>query len=167
MALPAYWRVFYTRARAEKKCEQRLRDLQFEVFLPKRSVVRKWKDRTRSVNVPLFPNYIFACLDERERLQVLHVAGIVRCISLGDGPVVVREEEIGQMKLMQKKPGWLEPLDIPLPAAGSDVVIERGVLRGLKGRVVERRGRVHLVVRVASIKQSVRVVVPAEDVAAA
>lgn len=167
MVSPPYWRAFYTHPRAEKKCESRLQERELEVFLPTRAVVRQWKDRKKKVVEPLFPNYIFARVDERERLSILRTSGIVRCVAFGDGPAVVRDEEIRQLQLMQQSGVQVEPAHVPLLERGTHVVVERGLLRGLKGWVEAHRGEVHLVVRIQSIKQSVRVVVPAADVGVA
>ena len=41
------WRVFYTRARAEKKCEQRLEDRRIDVLVPKKKEIRQWSDRKK------------------------------------------------------------------------------------------------------------------------
>ncbi|MFP4228422.1 MAG: transcription termination/antitermination NusG family protein, partial [Salinivenus sp.] len=43
------WRVFYTRARAEKKCETRLQDRGIDVLVPKKTEIRQWSDRKKKV----------------------------------------------------------------------------------------------------------------------
>ena len=90
-SLQQKWRVFYTQARAEKKCEQRLGQRGVEVYLPTHKVVRQWKDRKKKVVEPLFRNYIFVRVDEQERLHVLQTPGIVRCVSFGGTPAEVDE----------------------------------------------------------------------------
>jgi transcription antitermination factor NusG len=155
------WRVFYTRARAEKTCEQRLTDARIEVFLPKHTVVRQWSDRRRSVSQPLFQNYIFARVDERERIAVLRSPGIVRCVAFGGRPATVTQDEIDRLRIMQTRPEWLEPVEALLPGVGNDVTIDSGPLRGLSGVVVEHRGDTHLVVQIPSVKQAVKVILPA------
>jgi len=129
--------------------------------LPTRIAIRQWKDRKKKVVVPLFPNYLFAHVDERERLQVLQTSGIVRCVSFGGALAEVPPEEIENLRITQNDPGCLEPLTFPLPKEGTRVVIEEGPLRGLKGEVVSHRGQAHLVLTVPSIRQAVRLNVPA------
>ncbi len=155
------WRVFYTAPRAEKKSASRLEEQGIEVFLPTRVAIRQWKDRKKKVVVPLFPNYLFAHVDERERLQVLRTSGIVRCVSFGGALAEVSPEEIENLRITQNDPGRLEPLTFPMPKEGARVVIEEGPLRGLKGEVVSHRGQTHLVLTVPSIRQAVRINVPA------
>lgn len=156
------WRVFYTRARAEKKCESLLVEREIEVFLPKRAVRRQWKDRKKKVIEPLFNNYIFAHVDEHERLVTLQTPGIVSCVSFGNQLAIVDEEQIDQLKIASQAPERLALLDFPLPDIGEEVTITELPLRGLRGRVVEHRGQLHVVVQVTAIRQSVRVNVPAE-----
>ncbi|HUF08698.1 MAG TPA: UpxY family transcription antiterminator, partial [Rhodothermales bacterium] len=76
------WRIFCTRSRAEKRVEESLERQAVEVFLPKYAEVHQWKDRKKQVVLPLFPGYIFAHDNERERLDVLRVDGVVRTLTM-------------------------------------------------------------------------------------
>ncbi len=160
----ASWRVFYTRPRAEKKCEQRLHNRRVDVFLPMRTVVRQWSDRKQKVRQPLFQNYIFAHVTEHDRIAVLRSPGIVRCVTFGGRPATVTPDEIARLRVMQARPEWLEPAELPLPGLGEEVTIESGPMQGLTGVVTEHRGRTHLVVQIPSIQQAVRVIMPAAHV---
>jgi transcription antitermination factor NusG len=153
--LPRYWRVFYTAPRAEKKCRDRLKDQNIDVFLPTRKVQRDWSDRTQTVIEPLFRSYIFANVNERERLTVLRTNGIVRCVSF-DGKIArVRSEVIEQLREYQKHPETLEVLDRPRP--GTEVTITEGPMKGMEGEVIEHRGKQRLVLRIDAIRQAVSV----------
>lgn len=156
------WRVFYTMARAEKKCEERLRERDFEVLLPKYIALRQWKDRKKKVVEPLFRNYIFARVNERERLQVLEVDGIVRTVSFGGRLAEVAVHEIEQLQIALRDPERLGLVDFPLPATGTMVKVTDGPLRGLEGEVTEHRGQEYVVVRVSAIQQAVRVTLPGQ-----
>ena len=156
------WRVFYTFPRAEKKCEERLAKARIEVFLPQRSVVRQWKDRKKKVVEPLFRNYIFARVNERERLQVLRTQGVVQCVSFGGRLAGVSEEEVEQIRIAQKEGGRLSVVDYePRPARGEVVSVVEGPLRGLRGEVVDYRGQTHLLVAIPAIRQALKISVPA------
>lgn len=156
------WRVFYTRARAEKRCEVLLHERNIEVFLPTQTVVRQWGDRKKKIVEPLFPNYIFAQVEEEGRLRVLQTPGIVRCVSFDGTPARMTDEEIEQLKIAQREPHRLRRLDVPMPTIGEEVTITEAPLRGLRGKVTEHRGQMHLIVQVAAIRQALRVQVPAE-----
>jgi len=157
------WRIFYTRSRAEKRVEESLERRAFEVFLPKCAEVRQWKDRKKRVILPLFPGYIFAHVNERERLDVLRVDGVVRTVTMNGRPCALSQDEIDQLRLLQQDPYRVQAVPIAdLPEVGSDVTINRGVCSGLSGEVTGLRGQTHVVVVVEAIKQAVRVIVPAE-----
>ena len=146
--------------RSEKKCEKELIKKDIQVFLPKCTTVNQWSDRKKKVETPLFQNYIFARVDERDRIRVLQTKGIVRCISFGGKLATVTAQEIEQLKIVQAHPEWIEALAHPIPSLGASVQIQEGPLQGLKGEVIEHRGLVSLVVRIPSIKQSIKVVLP-------
>ena len=74
------WRLFYTSPHAERQCEQRVLEQGIEAFVPYRTVVKQWSDRRKQIEEPLFPNYLFAHVDERGRLSTLKTPGIVRCL---------------------------------------------------------------------------------------
>jgi transcription antitermination factor NusG len=153
------WRVFYTRARAEKKCETRLDDRRIEVLCPTRTVVRQWSDRKKKVTEPLFRNYIFARVDEKDRLRVLQTNGIVRCVSFRGEPARLREEEIEQIRHTQNAPDRLDVVDLR-PPVGATVTVTDGPLQGLTGEVREHRGQTYVLVRVEAVRQAIKVQVP-------
>ncbi len=161
MAEEQIWRVFYTFPRAEKKCEKRLSDHGINVFLPKHTVVRQWSDRKKKVVEPLFRNYIFARVGERDRLRVLQTDGIVRCVSFQGKPAVVQDDVIGQLRLAIERTGDFAVVDyVPRPKVGAQVVVTEGPLKGLRGEIREHRGQTNVLVAITAIRQALRVNVP-------
>lgn len=155
------WRVFYTRARAEKKCETRLEDRRIDVLVPKKKEIRQWSDRKKEVTVPLFRNYLFARVDEKDRLHVLRTPGIVRCVHFDGAPARLREETVEQLQTAQKAPDRLSVADFR-PPVGKTVTVTKGPLQGLTGTVQQHRGQMHILVRVKAIRQAMKVEVPAD-----
>ena len=158
---PGIWRVFYTRARAEKKCEERLQDRRIEVLVPKKKEVRQWSDRKKEVTVPLFRNYLFARVDEKDRLRVLRTNGIVRCVHFDSEPARLREETVEQLQTAQQAPDRLSVADLR-PPVGERVTVTDGPLQGLTGEVQEHRGQMNILVRVEAIRQMMKVEVPTD-----
>lgn len=160
------WRVFYTRARAEKKTETRLERRGIDVLVPKKTELRQWSDRKKEVTVPLFRNYLFARVDEKGRLQTLKTNGIVRCVHFNGEPARLREETVKQLKTTQQAPGRLSVADLR-PPVGETVTITDGPMQGLTGEVQQHRGQTYLLVRVEAIRQGVKVEVPSDWVTTA
>lgn len=157
-----HWRVFYTAPRAERKCEARIQELGIEVFLPVMVVRRKWSDRTKTVQEPLFRSYIFAHVDEKERLQVLQVKGIVQTLSFGGKLASISDDEIASLKLTQEDPERLSLLTRWTPAIGNSVVVTEGPMSGLEGEVLQHRGQSYVVIRINALRQAVKINVPIE-----
>jgi transcription antitermination factor NusG len=160
------WRVFYTRARAEKKTEKRLKQQGIDVLVPKKTELRQWSDRKKEVTVPLFRNYLFARVDEHDRLRTLKTNGIVRCVHFHGEPAQLREETVEQLKTTQEAPDRLSVADLR-PPVGETVTITEGPMQGLTGEVQQHRGQAYLLVRVEAIQQGVKVEVPSDWVTSA
>ena len=147
------WYAIRVASNWEKPTAQALRCRGIEEFLPLYSQLRHWNGRSRSVERPLFPGYVFGRFDIADRLSVLQVPGVVHIVSAGRTPVPVLDHEVAAVKRM---------LDARLPVEpwqylriGDKVWIERGPLRGLEGIVVQFKGSYRLVVSIAVLERSV------------
>jgi transcription antitermination factor NusG len=88
------WYVLYTTPRAEKQVEQRIATEVTEVFLPLHLSPRKWSDRVKLVEVPLFPSYIFVKTHRAQLYDLVRMAGVARILYFQKEPAVLRESEI-------------------------------------------------------------------------
>jgi transcription antitermination factor NusG len=68
---------------------------------------RKWTDRIKKVEVPLFNSYVFVHLNEKDRSLVFDSPGAVRYLFWLQKPAIVREEEIATIKK------WLNSSEVP------------------------------------------------------
>ena len=143
-----------------------MRELGLEVFLPRVTVSRQWKDRMKQVSEPLFKSYIFGRVTERERLEALQIKGIVRSLVFGGQLAEMTPGEIEQLKLTQQDPARLGLMEHWMPGVGRQVQVTRGPMKGLKGEVLQHRGQSYVVVRLEALRQSVKVNVPIEWVSA-
>jgi transcription antitermination factor NusG len=58
------WFAIYTRPRWEKKVHKLLEEKGIECYCPLNKVHRKWSDRIKIVEEPLFKSYVFVKLTE-------------------------------------------------------------------------------------------------------
>src|SRR5277367_4718907 len=74
------WYALHTRSRHEKIVAQRLAEWGVTTFLPMVTEVRRWSDRKKSVQLPLFGCYVFVKLAPigEERLRVLRIDGVFK-----------------------------------------------------------------------------------------
>lgn len=95
---PEKWYVLYTAPRAEKKVEKRMITDNVEVYLPLYKSKRKWSDRIKEVEMPLFSSYIFVRCNEYKLRMLTKYQGVVRPVYYLGKPAVVRDYEINAIK---------------------------------------------------------------------
>lgn len=99
------WYVLCTKPRHEKKVANLLTQAGYRVYCPLQKVVRKWSDRTKEIEEPLFKGYVFIRTEVQKRDEVFAIPGTVRYLFWLRRPAIVREEEIS---IIQK---WLGHYD--------------------------------------------------------
>lgn len=92
------WYILYTAPRAEKVAEKRLLEEDIEVYLPLYLSKRKWSDRVKIVELPLFNSYIFVHCSEVKLRTLVTVPGVVRVVFYLGKPAVVKDFEIDAIK---------------------------------------------------------------------
>jgi transcriptional antiterminator NusG len=158
------WYALYTRSRFEKKMLSELTDRRIEVFLPMREILSRWKDRKKRIWVPLFPGYLFVnYVDTPEsRFRILNVPGAVRFVGFEGRANPVPEEQILSVRRFLEASIAVDPY--PYVQVGSRVEVIAGPLKGIRGLLVEKRGKFRFVIQVDLIRQSVSVEIDASDV---
>ncbi|MFQ5771751.1 MAG: UpxY family transcription antiterminator [bacterium] len=150
-----FWYALYTRPRFEKKVDKELRDLHIETFLPLKKVTKFWSDRKKVIKEPLFPSYVFVYANLKERLRAYQPRGVVRMVSFNGRPTRIPEDQISAVRRILES-GYT-PVLYPYLSIGDEVEIVSGALVGLKGFVIENRGKNHFIVSIDGICQSVAV----------
>ena len=110
----AKWFALYTKPRWEKKVNQLLLGKGVECYCPLNKVKRKWSDRTKTIEEPLFKSYVFVKVTEEERTKVRLTNGVVNFVYWNGKPAVVREKEIQTIKLFldEHENVQLKPMDL-------------------------------------------------------
>jgi transcription antitermination factor NusG len=88
------WFAIYTRPRWEKKVNALLIEKGIESYCPLNRVRRKWSDRIKTIEEPLFKSYVFVKIDEKERANVRMTSGVVNFVYWNGKPAVIKEKEI-------------------------------------------------------------------------
>jgi len=160
----AAWYALYTRSRFEKKLMIELADRSIEVFLPMREVLSRWKDRKKRVWLPLFPGYIFVHHVDTpaNRHRILNVPGAVRFIGFNSQTVPVPLEQIEGIRRFLESNLALDPY--PYMTIGRRVEVIAGPLKGIQGKLVQKKGKFRFVIQVDLIRQAVSVEIDASDV---
>lgn len=153
------WYACLTRARAEKKVERMMEDVGMETFLPLVEVERQWADRKKRVGFPLFPGYVFIRFRLGDIYQVLRTPGVSTILRPNGYPTPVREDELESVRRLVN--GVKESGTVPSPVdflePGEEVVVVSGPFDGMRGVLIEDRGRTRVAVRITALKQATSV----------
>jgi transcription antitermination factor NusG len=156
------WWVLYTRHQHEKTVAEMLSAKGFEVFLPLYESIRRWKDRSKMLTLPLFPCYVFVRGGLNRRLQVVTTPGIHMILFHGEQVAIVPESEIQAIRKAVEGPFRVEPH--PFLKCGEQVRVIRGSLEGVQGVLVRKKNLYRLILSVNMMAQSVAVEIDANDV---
>jgi transcription antitermination factor NusG len=149
------WYALKVRTRYEDIVRLHLHCRGYELFLPMRKWRRRWSDRFKELELPLFPGYVFCRFNAMNRLPILTTPGVVQVIGVGKVPVPIDETEIAALKTTVKSGLPIQPW--PFPQIGQRVKIEHGPLRGVEGILLGFRGGQRLVLSITLLQRSVAV----------
>lgn len=151
------WFVIWAHSRAEKKVEQRIAAMGLTPWLPTVKERRRWSDRWREIDQPLFPGYLFARATNVDWHRILQTPGVVTVVRQQGKPALLADTFVAALRDAIGRAGVTpEPVDGSLGfSPGDEVIVQEGALRGLRGVVRERRSGRQLVVWIAEIGRGV------------
>jgi transcription antitermination factor NusG len=158
----SHWFAAYTSPRHEKRVNQQLEMRGIDHYLPLYRTQRKWSDGSRvTLDLPLFPGYIFVCIERVQRVRVLEVPGVLAIVGGTRGePASLPASEIAALRagLSQRN---AQPH--PLLKVGQRSRIRSGAFAGMEGVVQRMKYSYRVVLTLDSIMQSFSVEVDGED----
>jgi len=158
------WFALQVRTRYEAGVADQLSRQGYDRFLPLYKLRKRWSDRIKEVDAPLFPGYLFCRFNPQDRLPILKTPGVIQIVGFKTGPAVVDEAEIQSIQTLVAAGVPHQPW--PFLAAGDRVRIESGPLLGLEGILTEVRRSYRLVLSVTLLQRSVAVEIDSASVTA-
>jgi transcription antitermination factor NusG len=156
------WYAAYTCPRHEKYVAQQLVNRQIGSFLPLYSSVRRWKDRRRRIDLPLFPSYVFVQMMERNRLDILRIPGVVQLVCFQGKPAAIASAEIEALRRGSTGSVVVQPH--PYLKEGRRVRIISGPMAGTEGIYIRRKQQTRLVISISLIQRAVAMEIGEADV---
>jgi len=156
------WFALHVRSNFEWMVSTILRNKGYEEFLPTYRARRRYSDRVKEEDFPLFPGYLFCQFDQGDRIPILSTGGVVRIVGIDNKPQPVAAEELAAVWRVTHSGVIADPW--PHLEKGEEVMIESGALSGLRGILVECKGTRRLVVSVRLLQRSVAVEINKESV---
>ena len=139
------WFAVYTRPRWEKKVNQLLTDKGIESYCPLNKIKRRWSDRLKTVEEPLFKSYVFVKIDDEAKTSVRMTDGVINFVYWNKKPAIVKEKEIQTIKrfLDEHDNIQVHPIELKL---NDRVRVTSGSLMDHQGKVIDIR---HKAIKVA------------------
>jgi transcription antitermination factor NusG len=160
--LASQWFAVYTSTRHEKAVAEHCAMRDIEAFVPLYRTQRLWKNGCRvTVELPLFPSYMFVHIATRERVRVLEVPGVLSLVGMTGKPLPLPEAEIEALRASLP---FMKCEPHPYLVIGERARIRSGSLEGMEGVLLRKKGLLRVVLSLDLILKSVAVEVDAENV---
>jgi transcription antitermination factor NusG len=133
--------------------EQHLCQREIEHFLPLYRSQRKWNDGSRiTLDLPLFPGYLFVHINRTQRVRVLEVPGVLTVVGGTRGDLAaLPDAEIDALRLGLAQ-GKVEPHS--LLKVGQRARVRDGAFAGMEGIIERMKYSFRVVLTMNSIMQS-------------
>jgi transcription antitermination factor NusG len=156
------WFALYTTSRHEKRVALHLSQRQIECYLPLYRAARRWSDGSKvTLDLPLFPGYLFIRIPRCERSRVLAVPGALAVVGgTGGEPATLPDATVEALRTgLKSRPAQPHRL----MTTGQKVRIRSGALTGFEGIVVRSKNGLRVVLTLEHIMQSYSVEVDLDD----
>lgn len=153
------WHIAYTYSRCEKKVDQLAKERGLNTYLPLAVQERKWSDRIKKIEAPLFPNYIFIKATPKEIHNFQQIREVVNFLYEDSKLATMKESEIENIKKVLKGQRSINSAS-RVYEVGTKVKIRMGELAGVEGLLVRDNDQKQVVVQIESLGQSINVDVP-------
>jgi len=155
-----HWKVLFVKPRTEKKVTEYCDLFGIRYYLPLRKKTRIVQRRKVTVELPLFPGYVFVRLPPSQRLSLLETNLLVRILD------PLKPRKLLRDLVMVRRALRVNPqvmTTAPL-TKGTRVKIVSGPLMGVEGRVVRLAAKMKVVLNVDMIGQAIAVETEADFV---
>src|SRR5271163_2792869 len=94
------WFALQVRTRYEAGVADQLSRQGYDRFLPLYKLRKRWSDRIKQVEAPLFPGYLFCRFDPQKRLPILKTPGVIQIVGYNRAPTPIEEAEIDAIQTL-------------------------------------------------------------------
>jgi transcription antitermination factor NusG len=164
-AIPS-WYAVYTRSNFEKKVAGSLGCKGVDYFLPTVQEQHRWKDRKKTIDMPVFPGYVFVRIPDsaEHRMRVLHTDGTIRILGTGASIEPIPDSEVESVRLLLAS--GLRFFGHPFLREGARARVRNGALKDVEGVMIRFKNQARFVLSVNLLAQSVALEIDVQDVEA-
>ena len=148
------WHVVYTRPNHEKKIANELSELEIEAFLPTVKTIRKWHDRKKYLEMPLFPSYVFIHLKNEQCYYSSLTTDILYYVKSGKKIATIPDTVIKNIQLVVNSGKEIE-VSAEYLKPGKNLLIKDGPFTGCFCEVIEYKGKQKILVRIDLLQRGI------------
>lgn len=130
------WYAVYTKPRWEKKVYDLMIRHGIEAYCPMNRLRKKWSDRIKWVEEPLFKSYIFVQVAEKDQVTVRMVGGVINFVYWLGKPAIVKDVEIQTIRKFLNDHDEVRAESISLQK-DARIAIRQGVFMEKEGKVMK------------------------------
>ena len=150
-----HWFALRVKSRFEKAVALAARKKGFEELLPLYLSDHQRSDRSKSVELPLFPGYVFCRLDAEQRVPLLTIPGVLHLVGFGKIPAPIDEAEIAVIQNATRS--GLRVKSWPFVEAGQRIRLGSGPLQGIEGFLIQDQEQRRLAVNLPVLRRAIAV----------
>jgi len=130
-----HWYAIYTRPRWEKKVCDLLVERGLNAYCPLNRVQKKWSDRWKWVEEPLFKSYVFVQIEPEDQTRVRLANGVVNFVYWLGKPAIVKDKEIETIRKFLNDYDEVQAVPLELQK-DARITIRQGAFMDKEGKVV-------------------------------
>ncbi|MEP7355454.1 MAG: transcription termination/antitermination NusG family protein [Acidobacteriota bacterium] len=147
------WYALVVKHQHERKLEFQLHARGWETLVPTFRSQRRWSDRIKEIELPLFAGYVFCRFSSGERMNVEDTPGVMRIVGFGGIVAPLEDRDVAEIQAMVASKANLSPW--PFLKAGDRVLVEKGPLKGIEGTLLRDGNGTRLIVGVELLQRSI------------
>jgi transcription antitermination factor NusG len=150
-----HWFALHVKTRHERSVAVSLETKNLECIVPLLKERRRWSDRLKTVEAPMFPGYVFCRFGRAVQSEVVRTPGVIRLVGVGGRACPLEAIEIESLLTLSAAAVTARPHSY-LPI-GQPVRLVDGPLAGLTGVLAGMGKANRLIVSIHILQRSVAV----------
>jgi len=147
------WIAVRSKPRAEKVAYEQLMKKGVEAYLPLIKEKRKWSDRMKWVEIPLFSSYLFARIELKNSIFVLQTSGVSTIVRFQGQIATIEDKIMNTIKMAIE--GGIEFEAADYYSVGDAVRVLGGPMKDVEGMVSKIQGEGKMIIKIDALQQAI------------
>jgi transcription antitermination factor NusG len=156
------WFAIRTRFKCEKFVQRILDKRKIRSYIPLRTSIKQYGNRTRRTELPLIPCYVFVQICQKDYLPILETEHVLGFVRTARELTAIPEHEIQTLRRVTLEDSLEIDLGTDSFLPGQPVEIAAGNLIGLRGHVVQQENKQQLQIELNTLGYTLLITLDAQ-----